>query len=215
MCITGYAYLHPLEVKPWIKRNGQWTTAETPNHRRFARMYAGIAGRDDRLYKHLTGAYDQFAYCVADFHSDPVRTLPLTNELQPANRSLPLRPRISDSGRTPRNTRRKPPQRLHPPRTPTPWNQHPTQSRTQHRRRLLRRRTQGRRIYLSALFPPPPRRRQPLGVLTHTHTRQRILSVRPTDRNYACSDSSRRSPSPPRSRPHPQRRATRRASSSA
>lgn len=74
MCTTGYAYLHPLEVKPWLKKNGKWTIAETPNHRRFARMYAGIAGRDDRLYKHLTGSYDQFAYCVADFHSAPVRT---------------------------------------------------------------------------------------------------------------------------------------------
>jgi hypothetical protein len=74
MCTTGYAYLHPLEVKPWLKKDGTWSNAERPNHRRFARMYAGIGGRDDRLYKHLTGSYDQFAYCVADFHSDPIKT---------------------------------------------------------------------------------------------------------------------------------------------
>lgn len=73
MCVTGYAYLHPYEVKPWLKKSGKWTVAESPNHHRFARMYAGIGARDDRLYKHLTGEYDQFAYCVADFHSEPLR----------------------------------------------------------------------------------------------------------------------------------------------
>ncbi|MEN4904629.1 hypothetical protein [Luteimonas sp. TWI1437] len=72
MCTTGYAYLHPLEVRPWQKRNGEWTRAERPNHRRYARLYAAIGQRDDRIYKHMTGAYDHFAYCVADFHSDPI-----------------------------------------------------------------------------------------------------------------------------------------------
>lgn len=73
MCTTGYAYLHPLEVKPWLKKNGKFTKQENPNHQRFARMYAGIASRDDRLYKHLTGAYDQFAYSVVDFHSSSIK----------------------------------------------------------------------------------------------------------------------------------------------
>lgn len=73
MCTTGYAYLHPLAVKPWQKKNGQWTKAENPNHSRFARMYAAIGDRDDRLYKHQTGSYDQFAYAVVDFHSDPIQ----------------------------------------------------------------------------------------------------------------------------------------------
>ena len=73
MCTAGYAYLHPLTVKPWQKKDGQWTKAENPNHSRFARMYAAIGDRDDRLYKHQTGSYDQFAYAVVDFHSDPIR----------------------------------------------------------------------------------------------------------------------------------------------
>ena len=72
MCTTGYAYVHPFEVRPWQKRNGDWTRAETPNHRRYARLYAAIGQRDDRLFKHMTGAYDHFAYCVADFHADPI-----------------------------------------------------------------------------------------------------------------------------------------------
>src|SRR5690606_9954949 len=37
----------------------------------FARMYAGIGSRDDRLYKHQTGSYDHFAYLVVDFQQDP------------------------------------------------------------------------------------------------------------------------------------------------
>ncbi len=72
MCTAGYAYLHPLEVRPWEKRNGGWTQAENPKHKRYARLYAAIGQRDDRLYKHMTGSYDQFAYCVADFHGDPI-----------------------------------------------------------------------------------------------------------------------------------------------
>lgn len=72
MCVMGYAYLHPFEVRPWQKRNGAWTLAENPNHQRFARLYAAIGQRDNRLYKHLTGSYDQFAYAVVDFHADPL-----------------------------------------------------------------------------------------------------------------------------------------------
>lgn len=72
MCTTGYAYLHPFEVRPWQKRDRSFTRAEAPNHRRYARLYAAIGQRDDRLYKHMTGAYDHFAYCVADFHADPI-----------------------------------------------------------------------------------------------------------------------------------------------
>lgn len=73
MCTTGYAYLHPLEVRPWQRKSGTWTDAEQPNHGRFAKMYAGIGHRDDRLYKYETGAYDQFAYSVVDFQADPIR----------------------------------------------------------------------------------------------------------------------------------------------
>lgn len=70
MCTTGYAYVHPREVVPWQKKDGKWTKAEKPNHPRFARMYAGIGSRDDRLYKHQLGAYDHFAYSVVDFQKN-------------------------------------------------------------------------------------------------------------------------------------------------
>lgn len=72
MCVAGYAYLHPVEVKPWEKRDGNFTKAESPDHARYARMYAAIGQRDDRLYKQMTGSYDQFAYCVVDFHANPI-----------------------------------------------------------------------------------------------------------------------------------------------
>lgn len=72
MCTTGYAYVHPHRVVPWQKKNGSWVKAEDPNHGRFARMYEGIGYRDDRLYKHQTGSYDQFSYSVVDFHADPI-----------------------------------------------------------------------------------------------------------------------------------------------
>lgn len=69
MCATGYAYLHPLQVVPWQRKDGTWTVAESPDHSRFARMYAGIGSRDDRLYKHQLGSYDHFAYSVVDFQA--------------------------------------------------------------------------------------------------------------------------------------------------
>lgn len=72
MCVAGYAYLHPLEVRPWKKKNETWSRAESPNHHRYARLYAAIGERDDRLYKQMTGSYDQFAYAVVDFHSEPI-----------------------------------------------------------------------------------------------------------------------------------------------
>ena len=72
MSVMGYAYLHPLEVTPVEKPGGKWTKAEQPRHSRYARMYAGIGTRDDRLYKQMTGSYDEFAYTIVDFDSDPM-----------------------------------------------------------------------------------------------------------------------------------------------
>lgn len=72
MTTTGYAYVHPLRVVPWQKKDGKWTKAEDPNHSRHARMYEGIGYRDDRLYKSLEGSYDHFAYSVVDFQADPI-----------------------------------------------------------------------------------------------------------------------------------------------
>lgn len=73
MTTMGYAYVHPLHITPWQKKDGGWTKDEHPNHSRYARMYASIGERDDRLYKNLHGSYDHFAYAVLDFESDPVR----------------------------------------------------------------------------------------------------------------------------------------------
>lgn len=70
MCTTGYAYLHPYEVQPLRGKNGTQKRGERLNHSRYARMYAGIGSRDDRLYKHQLGAYDQFAYSVVDFQKE-------------------------------------------------------------------------------------------------------------------------------------------------
>lgn len=73
MAAMGYAYLHPLVVTPIQKPDGKWTKAEKPRHSRYARMYAGIGTRDDRLYKQMTGSYDEFAYAIVDFESDPMK----------------------------------------------------------------------------------------------------------------------------------------------
>ena len=60
MMIMGYIYIHPLTAKD----------GKTPNHERFAKLYASIAARDDRLYKNQIGSYDQFAYLVVDFEKE-------------------------------------------------------------------------------------------------------------------------------------------------
>lgn len=62
MTTMGYAYLHPYQ-EPIADR-------KIPDHKRWARLYANIGGRDDRLYKNQVGSYDQFAYMVVDF-DDP------------------------------------------------------------------------------------------------------------------------------------------------
>lgn len=61
MMTMGYVYMHPLKTQ----------AGETPNHERYAKLYASIGSRDDRLYKNQVGSYDQFAYLVVDFDTDP------------------------------------------------------------------------------------------------------------------------------------------------
>jgi hypothetical protein len=65
MCTYGYAYLHPLHA---IKEG---KTAELIDHRRYARLYEAISGRDGRAYAQLRGVYDEFAYLVVDFDKSP------------------------------------------------------------------------------------------------------------------------------------------------
>jgi hypothetical protein len=65
MSAIGYVYLMP--VRP-IKEGRQ---TEVVDHPRFALMYEAITGRAGQDYKLLRGIYDEFAYMVVDFDSDP------------------------------------------------------------------------------------------------------------------------------------------------
>ena len=61
MMTMGYVYLHPMMTD----------SGEVPNHSRYSRLYAAIANRDDKVYRSQVGSYDQFAYMVVDFATDP------------------------------------------------------------------------------------------------------------------------------------------------
>ena len=65
MSTHGYVYLHPLTV---IKAGKE---TEKLNHARYARMYASITGRTGADYRTVRGVFDQFAYMVVDFTSEP------------------------------------------------------------------------------------------------------------------------------------------------
>jgi hypothetical protein len=74
MTVHSYVYLHPLsydEELPATKTLPPRTATITPDHARYAKMYRAITGRDDKLYRNLTGIYDQFAYMVVDFTKSP------------------------------------------------------------------------------------------------------------------------------------------------
>lgn len=65
MSTHGYIYLHPYaSIKEGKER-------ESIDHARYAKMYAAITGRAGPGYKELRGIYDQFAYMVVDFATDP------------------------------------------------------------------------------------------------------------------------------------------------
>jgi len=63
--VHGYIYLMPLAP---IKKGRE---SEIIDHRRYAEMYAKIAGRSGQDYATRRGIYDQFAYMVVDFDQDP------------------------------------------------------------------------------------------------------------------------------------------------
>lgn len=65
MSTHGYVYLHPLTVIKATK------TTEKLNHARYAAMYASITGRSGPSYRAVRGVFDQFAYMVVDFTTDP------------------------------------------------------------------------------------------------------------------------------------------------
>lgn len=61
MMTMGYVYLHPLR---YPGKNGEAVETDVA---RYSKLYASISDRDDKLYKHQVGSYDQFAYAVVDF----------------------------------------------------------------------------------------------------------------------------------------------------
>lgn len=63
MTTMGYVYLHP--YRELIADH------KKPDHARWAKLYASIATRDDRIYRHQTSSFDQFAYMVVDFEQNP------------------------------------------------------------------------------------------------------------------------------------------------
>lgn len=65
LATVGYVYLMPLRP---IKEGRE---KEVVPHGRYAQMYAAIAGRGGQDYSSKRGIYDQFAYMVVDFGSDP------------------------------------------------------------------------------------------------------------------------------------------------
>ena len=71
MTTHAYAYLHPLSYTDEKKVSGGGKPGNRvyPDHARYARMYRAITGRDDRLYKNMSGIYDEFAYMVVDFEA--------------------------------------------------------------------------------------------------------------------------------------------------
>lgn len=74
MTVHTYAYLHPYSYREERKATASRparTEVVVPDHARYAKMYRAIAGRDDKLYRTVSGIYDQFAYLVVDFDASP------------------------------------------------------------------------------------------------------------------------------------------------
>ncbi|MCP3014864.1 hypothetical protein NGM33_16150 [Nocardiopsis dassonvillei] len=74
MTVHSYAYLHPysfVEERKATKTKPARTEVIVPDHTRYAKMYRAIAGRDDKLYRTVSGIYDEFAYMVVDFKKSP------------------------------------------------------------------------------------------------------------------------------------------------
>lgn len=74
MTVHSYAYLHPysyVEERAATRTRPAREEVVTPDHPRYAKMYRAIAGRDDKLYRTVSGIYDEFAYLVVDFEKSP------------------------------------------------------------------------------------------------------------------------------------------------
>lgn len=65
MSVYGYVYLMPLHpIKPGLEN-------ESVNHKRYARFYDAVTGREGQAYASIRGVYDQWAYSVVDFSVEP------------------------------------------------------------------------------------------------------------------------------------------------
>lgn len=76
MTVHSYVYLHPYcytEDRKATKTKPARTEKVTPDHARYAKMYRAITGRDDKLYRTVSGVYDEFAYMVVDFEQTPAQ----------------------------------------------------------------------------------------------------------------------------------------------
>ena len=74
MTVHSYAYLHRYsyeEKKKATATRSERVATIIPDHVRYAKMYRAITGRDDRLFRTVTGLYDEFAYMVIDFEVNP------------------------------------------------------------------------------------------------------------------------------------------------
>jgi hypothetical protein len=65
MASHAYIYLHPLNSIKEGREN------EAIKHRRYARMYAAVTGREGLHYYNQRGLFDHFAYMVVDFDQSP------------------------------------------------------------------------------------------------------------------------------------------------
>lgn len=75
MTVHSYVYLHPysyMEEKKATKTLPAREEPVIPDHARYAKMYRAITDRDDKLYRQITGLYDEFAYMVVDFDQSPI-----------------------------------------------------------------------------------------------------------------------------------------------
>ena len=74
MTLHSYVYIHTYSFEKAMKETktkAARVETRVPDHARFAKMYRAITGRDDTLYRAITGVYDEFAYLVVDFKQTP------------------------------------------------------------------------------------------------------------------------------------------------
>ncbi len=64
LAVHSYVYLMPVQI---IKKK----RAEAIDHARYAKLFAAVTGRGGVGWEQIRGKFDEFAYMVVDFESDP------------------------------------------------------------------------------------------------------------------------------------------------